>query len=73
MRQAGRLRHRFQESHSGSRVIPNDVMNREMHLRHASFYQEVLSTANDLYANGGADQQRSHELLDAEWENVQAG
>jgi tetratricopeptide (TPR) repeat protein len=44
-----------------------------MYLRHASYYQRVLSTADDLYVNGGADLQRSHQLVDLEWANIQVG
>jgi hypothetical protein len=48
-------------------------IHREIYLRHAQYYQLILSTADDLYVNGGTDLQRSYQLIDLEWQNVQSG
>ena len=41
--------------------------------RHATYYQEVLSAADDLYLEGGEALARGLALFDLEWGNIQAG
>src|SRR5690349_1488245 len=40
--------------------------------RHAEYYQNVLSWANDLFNRGGHSVRDSLQLFDREWENVRA-
>jgi len=52
--------------------LDEDVRN-ESQARHAEHYLQVLSTADDLYMNGGESIVLALRLFDSEWTNIQAG
>ena len=45
----------------------------EARLRHASYYKDVLSAANNLYGEGGEKILVGLRLFDMEWENIRTG
>ena len=46
---------------------------REVHFRHAKYYEAVLRKANELYKQGGEALKRGLGLFDLESGNIQAG
>ncbi len=45
----------------------------EARLKHASYYKDLLSTADDLYLQGGENILTGLRLFDLEWENIRTG
>jgi len=41
--------------------------------RHAAYYKDLLSSANDLYLKGGLNIQAGLDLFDRDWPNIRAG
>lgn len=46
---------------------------REAQLRHATYYEDVLHSADDLYKRGGESIKLGLALFEQEWANVQTG